>query len=264
MHELSLDHLSFFDLTPAELVHLAAEIDYQWVGLFLEPVPFDGAARFDLSPGGTAFRDTQAALTATGLRVAALDPFLLLPEIDFTHIERNLEVGALLGARGANVVVLDPDPGRREDNLARLVQRAEAHELDLMIEAYTLSEIRTNAAALALADRVSTSIGLTVDSLHVRRAGDKWSDIAALPQSRIAYAQISDGPVQPPEDLAYEAVYERGIPGEGELDLAALIALIPESVPVSIEAPSQRLKAQGLSPPQRAERLAGGLRRLLP
>src|ERR1700692_3271322 len=99
MRELSLDHLSFFDLTPAELVYVAAEIDCQLVGLFLEPVPFEGAARFDMSPGGAAFRETKVALAATGLQVAALDPFLLLPETDFSQFERSLEAGALLGAR---------------------------------------------------------------------------------------------------------------------------------------------------------------------
>jgi sugar phosphate isomerase/epimerase len=264
MRALGLDHLSLFDLTPAELVRVAADAGCRSVGLFLEPVPFDGAARFDMSPSGAAFRDTLSVLAATGLKVVALDPFLLLPETDFARLERNLEIGARLGARAANVVVLDSDPARREDNLARLFQRAEAHGLALWIEAYTLSEIRTNTAALALADCVSAKIGLTVDSLHVRRAGDRWSDIATLPAARIAYVQISDGPAAPPDDLAYEAVYERGLPGDGELDLPALIALILEGVPISIEAPSQRLKAEGLTPLQRVQRLTTGSQRLFP
>ena len=265
MRELSLDHLSLFDLAPAELVRVAGAAGFQWVGLFLDPLQVEGAdaARFDMSPGSADFRDTQAALAETGIKIAGLDPFLLLPETDAAHLERNLEIGALLGARAANIVVLDPDPARREDNLARLAECAAVHGLRLMIEAYTLSEIRTNRAALALADRVSAAIGLNVDSLHVKRAGDDWDDIAALPQDRIAYVQMCDGPAAVPADLAYEAVFERGVPGEGELNLAGLMAIIPDGLPVSAEAPSQRLKAQGLSPVQRAGRLMAGLRTLL-
>src|SRR5262249_49353453 len=94
--DLGLDHLSFFDLPPAELVRVAAGIGCRWVGLFLEPVPFEGAAVFDLSVGGPAFRETKAALAETDISVAALDPFLVLPEIDFDRIERSLEIGAAL------------------------------------------------------------------------------------------------------------------------------------------------------------------------
>ena len=263
MRDFGLDHLSLFDLTPAELIDVAAEIGCKTVGLFAEPVPFDDAAQFDMRPGGRALRDAVAALDASGLVVQTVDPFLLLPEIEFGHIERNLEISATLRAVAANVVVLDADLARQTDNLARLAERTKAHGLSVWVEAYPLSEVRTLGAALALVERIgSTEIGLTIDSLHVKRGGGSWNDIASLPRGRVRYAQLSDGPTKRSEDPAYEAVYERGAPGQGDFDLAALIAILPPDVPVSIEAPSQRLKLLGLSPIERARALADGLRRL--
>jgi sugar phosphate isomerase/epimerase len=263
MRDFGLDHLSLFDLTPVALIDVAAKIGCKTVGLFAEPVPFDGAAQFDMRPGGSALREAVAALDATGLVVQAVDPFLLLPNIDFDHIARNLEISAALRAVAANVVVLDADPARQRNNLARLAERAAAHGLSVLVEPYPLSEIRTLGAALALAEGLgSIEVGLTIDSLHVIRGGGSWRDVASLPQGRIQYVQLSDGPTERPEHPAYEAVYERGAPGEGDFDLAALVAILPADVPISIEAPSQRLKLRGLSPLERARALADGLRRL--
>ena len=264
MRDFGLDHLSLFDLTPAALIEIAAKVGCKSVGLFAEPVPFESAAQFDLRPGGQALREARAALDATGLVVQAVDPFLLVPDIDFGHIARNLEISAILGAVAANVVVLDSDTGRQADHLARLAEMARAHDLSVWLEPYPLSEIRTVSAALALAERIAGfDVGLTIDSLHVKRGGGSWEDIGALPQERIRYAQLSDGATVRLSEPAYEAVHERGVPGEGEFDLASLIEILPRAVPISIEAPSERLKARGLSPLGRAKALADALRRVL-
>ncbi|HLG87283.1 MAG TPA: sugar phosphate isomerase/epimerase [Alphaproteobacteria bacterium] len=263
MRDFGLDHLSLFDLPPAAFIEVAAKIGCRTVGLFAEPVPFDGAAQFDMRPGGPALRDAVAALDATGLVVQAVDPFLLLPKINFDHIARNLEISAALRAVAANVVVLDDEPGRRSDHLARLTEMAKPFGVSVWLEAYPLSEIRTVGAALALAEHVaSCEVGLTIDSLHVKRGGGNWDDVAALPQERIRYVQLSDGPAVRTAEPAYEAVYERGAPGDGEFDLGLLLAALPIDLPLSIEAPSQRLKAAGLSPLERARTLAEGLRRI--
>src|SRR5579884_944396 len=112
MRNFGLDHLSLFDLTPVALIDVAAKTGCKSVGLFAEPVPFDGAAQFDMSPGGGSLREAVRALDATGLVVQAVDPFLLLADMDFGHIERNLEISAAVRAAAANVVVLDTDAAR--------------------------------------------------------------------------------------------------------------------------------------------------------
>jgi sugar phosphate isomerase/epimerase len=263
MRPLGLDHLSLYDLGPAALARVAVESGFQAIGLFIEPIPFDGFAKFDLSPGSPECRETRSVLSGSGLGVSTLDPFLLLPEIDFDRLQGKLDTGALLGARAANVVVLDPDPNRRLDHLGRLFPLVAARGLDLAIEPYTLSEIHTAAEALALADGVSRRIFLTIDTLHVRRAGNHWSDIAAIPKDRIAFVQFSDGPAAPPENLGYEATFERQAPGESELDLRGMVALIPDSAIVSVEAPSTRLLSEGVSAAARAARLFHAARRML-
>jgi sugar phosphate isomerase/epimerase len=263
MRSIGIDHLSLYDLKPHELVRVAAATGFQSVGLFIEPIPFTGFAAFNLSPGSTDFRELRSALAATGLVISTLDPFLMLPEINFDNIRRNLDIGASLGARAINVVILDPDQSRQVDRLGQLFVLATERKLDLVIEAYTLSEIRTAADALTLADAVSSEIGLTIDALHVRRAGGCWTDVVCLPQERIRYVQFSDGPSNPPDDLGYEATFERAPPGHGELDLLSLFPLLPRTALISVEAPATKLKSDGVSPLARAERLSKAMRRML-
>ena len=59
--------------------------------------------------------------------------------------------------------------------------------------------------------------------------------------------QLCDGPAQRPADraaLVAESRSERGVPGEGGFDLAALVHLFPADVPVSVEAPSDSTVAR--------------------
>ena len=76
---------------------------------------------------------------------------------------------------------------------------------------------------------------LMIDSLHLARCGETPADIAALDPALIGAAQICDGPLAYPGQDAYryEALFKRGIPGEGELPLLDFLKSIPSYVLVS-------------------------------
>jgi sugar phosphate isomerase/epimerase len=105
---------------------------------------------------------------------------------------------------------------------------------------------------------------LTIDSLHLARCGETPADIAALDPALIGAAQICDGPLAHPGQNAYfyEALFQRGIPGEGELPLLDFLKSIPADVLVSPEVPLKALRASGVSIRECARRAVEGTRRL--
>jgi sugar phosphate isomerase/epimerase len=81
----------------------------------------------------------------------------------------------------------------------------------------------------------------------------------------MAYAQICDAPAERPADLdtmLYHARYERLFPGEGGLDLAALLRALPRDLPLTVEVPTQKLAAT-VPARDRAARARAGLLKLL-
>ena len=59
--------------------------------------------------------------------------------------------------------------------------------------------------------------------------------------------QLCDGPSRRPssrEELVIESRSEREVPGEGDFDLAAAVAALPDGLPLSAETPSDRRVAE--------------------
>jgi sugar phosphate isomerase/epimerase len=72
------------------------------------------------------------------------------------------------------------------------------------------------------------------------------ADLARIAPERLPYAQLCDAREIPPfpDDLRREARSDRFHPGDGELDIGALLAALPDGAPLSIEAPVASLAAR--------------------
>ncbi len=105
---------------------------------------------------------------------------------------------------------------------------------------------------------------MLIDSLHLARAGETPADVATIDPALIGAAQICDGPAASPglKEYYYEALFERGIPGDGELPLRAFLDVIPDDVIVSPEVPLKSLRDQGIPIQECARRAVEGTRRL--
>jgi sugar phosphate isomerase/epimerase len=103
--------------------------------------------------------------------------------------------------------------------------------------------------AVALARTAGCNI--VVDALHLNRFGavpgsPQWQDLEANLEL-VPLLQLCDGPVARPGDraaLVAESRSERGVPGRGGFDLAALVNAFPADVPVSAEVPSDSTVAR--------------------
>ncbi len=101
---------------------------------------------------------------------------------------------------------------------------------------------------VAAADRPNA--GLLVDAFHFDRSGSRLDALAEVPRHWLRYVQLCDVAGPCPDDMAaiiHEARQARCFPGEGDIDLVGLLAVLPEGVPLSLEIPTQALRDRGVS-----------------
>ena len=83
-----------------------------------------------------------------------------------------------------------------------------------------------------------------VDTLHFSRSECSLTELDEIPAERFHFVQVSDaaGPVpETTEGLIFTAREDRLNPGDGDLDLAAILSRLPENIPVSVEIPNSSL-----------------------
>jgi sugar phosphate isomerase/epimerase len=68
--------------------------------------------------------------------------------------------------------------------------------------------------------------GVLFDVCHFVRSGGLIGDIDAAAAARIVSIQLGDGPRKAPADLRDEAMFHRISPGEGEFEVAGLVAAL--------------------------------------
>jgi sugar phosphate isomerase/epimerase len=196
-----------------------------------------------------------------------VDAFVVTPDFSLGLAETVMDVFGGLGARLFNVVLTDRDVTRGHENLAALCELAGPRG---MVMAAEFSALGGPVSSLAKAVELATSgqfpgLKVLIDSLHLARCGETPEDIARIDPTLIGAAQICDGPASSPElkDYYYEALFERGIPGEGELPLRRFLEVIPEDVIVSPEVPLKSLRDRGIPIRECARRAVEGTRRLM-
>ena len=240
----ALEQLSALELDPISFVEVAARSGYDGIGLHLVGLPVAHAAPYDLVSDHHLFETFARAIRDAGLFVHVVEPFLITPDVSREEHLRNLDLAVRLGARVCGTLAFDDDEGRRNDRLAELAEEAGKRGLALTIEPYLESSWQTLSQAAAAADAAGDHAGVTLDVLHVIRGGEHWEAVRAMAPDKIRTIQISDGPLAKPASWPLAAVTDRAVPGEGEYDLAALVPLLPEGVPIGVEVPSLDLAAR--------------------
>ena len=266
--QLSLAHLTVLDTTPPELVTVAVSAGFRSIGIRLTATPSVGVPPYDVLHEGPLLRETLLRLADTGISVLDTEFLRFEPEHPIGIPEGFLEVSARLGAKHVLVMSAEPDEARTIERFCELCDRAASYGLQVGLEFAIYTGVRTLAqAADVVAQSKRANASVLIDALHWSRSGGLPAHIARLDPSLFRYAQICDaGPDTPgPGDtpaLIREARTGRLLPGEGVLPLAELVAALPDTVPLAIEAPC-RATAE-LPAVERAERAYRALRALVP
>jgi sugar phosphate isomerase/epimerase len=135
---------------------------------------------------------------------------------------------------------MDPDRSRLLANLSELSKLAEQYRIVVALELISYSSIGTVADLATVVRALGPNVVPLVDSLQFFRSGANAAEAAILSTAR--YLQISDGPREGPstfEGLRREARTDRLLPGKGDFDLVGLLRVLPQGIPIAVEAPGK-------------------------
>jgi sugar phosphate isomerase/epimerase len=244
--ETSLAHLTLIDVSPPELVEIAADAGFDAVGVRISPAGPDDEP-YAMAPGSNLLRETRRRMEDTGVRVLDVEVARLEPGTDVRTFEPAIETAAELGARFLLVNVYGEDDGRTAIRLAQLCEMAAPAGVRPVLEPMPYSGIRSLAEAVAVVE--GSGGGVLIDPLHLQRGGGSPDDVARLEPALTPYVQLCDArrakPAGGVPGLVRESRHDRVPPGHGELELGKLLrALGRPDVPISVEAPSDRLRAR--------------------
>lgn len=243
---LGVAQLSLLSAPPPQLVQLAADAGFDFVGVRVRPVTA-AEVPFDVQPGTPMLAETLSRMADTGVVVRDIE-FLLLDGTDQREAWLQMfEAGQALGAESLTVACGDPDLSRARDTLAQMAEDGRPYGISPALEAISYQSVRSIPVADELA--VHAGCDLVVDTLHVGRFGATAAELSAA-AGRAPMVQLCDAPDQRPatrEALVAESRSERLAPGEGGLDLLGVVAALESGLaetpragsqlPVSLEVP---------------------------
>jgi sugar phosphate isomerase/epimerase len=263
---LSLASLTVLELSPPEMVEVAARAGYSHVGLRLVPATPE-EHHFALVGDDDLRRRTMERLRDTGIRVLDVEILRLKPDTVVAGFEKTLAVGAEFGATELLVAGNDSDEQRLTENFARLCDLAAPYGLHPHLEFMPWTDARNLEQAVRIVEKADRGNGgVLVDAFHFDRSQSRLEDLARVAPSRLRYAQLCDVAGPRPTDMAEilrQARNERRFPGEGDCDLAGLLQCLPANIALSLEIPTVQLLEQGVSGLQRAQMALDKTRELL-
>ncbi len=224
---------------------------------------------------GSADAELRSMLDDHGLAVAELDTLLSwIPgageegEGLFRHTEDDFYRAAdALGARSINAVAYT-DASPSEDALAGafagLCERAAGHGLLVHLEFLPFTPIRDVDTALRIVESAGSNGGIMLDTWHHFRSGVPGDHLRTIPGARILGVQMNDAPAKAEADPVDETLHRRLLPGDGDIDLAAVVAAlraIEAPAPFGVEVFSDTLAA--LSAEEAGRRAGEAVRALL-
>lgn len=240
---LSLCWLTVRGAHPLDHIAAAAEAGFNAVGLRLVP-PTPGDPLIPLIGDEPLVRDVLASLADRQISVLDVETVWIGPDIDIVALRPAFELAQRLGCRNLLTMGNDSEASRLTSNFARLCEEAARFGLDVGMEFSAYSAVKSIQHAERLVRAAARPNGrILVDALHLARSGGSPADVAALDRGLLAYCQLADarGPTPTTDDaLRDEARGGRYLPGEGDLPLQALLAVLPPGLPMGVEAPTAR------------------------
>jgi len=268
MNRLGIETISVFGMPPVEFVNLAADLGCRYISMGLTPIPYNphGYPLWSLRNDSTLRREMIAAMKDRGISISLGEGFTIRSDIDARDRARDLELMCELGVRRINAVSMDPDFARTCDQFARLAEMADAVGVETTVElapGLTVGDLPTALAVIRHVGR--PNFRLLIDTMHFVRSGGTVAELAALDQNLIGYVQLSDAPLKSTfGSYMEEAMYERMVPGAGELGVHELVAALPPHIVVALEVPQRSLAEAGIGPRERLSRCIESTRNMLP
>jgi sugar phosphate isomerase/epimerase len=240
----SLAHLTALTLPPPDLISVASRAGYQRVGLRLIGVTKQSLA-YPLMDDPPLLSATKSALAETGLSVNDIELVQITPEIDIAGLESFIAAGAALGAKYVLSAPYDPDRSRLTERFSALADLAGQYGLSVVLEFFPWTDTANLAAALAIVTASGrNNAGILVDTLHFDRSNGSLDELRRVSPSLLPFVHVCDASAGQPtsrEAMLHTARSERLPPGEGGIDIRAIVEAMPAEIPIALEVPMETL-----------------------
>ena len=267
MERLGIEFLSVFGLPPVEFVNLAADLGCRYISTGLTSFPYEPRTYppFSLREDPALRREMLAAMRDRGVSISLGEGLLVRPDLDVRRLLPDIEIMLELGIRRVNTLSVDPDVNRSIDQFGTLVELAAGVGMETTVEISPGLIPRDLPMALEVIHAVGRpEFRLLVDTMHTIRTGATPADLAALDPATIGYVQLSDVPLAPAAGSYHEeAMFQRMVPGTGELPLLEILDALPRDVVIGLEVPMRAEAEAGASPPERLGMCVAATRTLL-
>lgn len=239
--QFSLGYLTAPTCAPPEMIYLAGRAGYDYVSLRTIAMGLPGEANFGLAGNPTLLRHTRAALAETGVRLLDIENARIHDQVDLSGYLPELEIAADLGAKSVLTNIWSDDRDFAVDRFAELCALAGRCNLRVSLEFVTWAKIVGIQDAVELIREAGVdNAGIMVDLLHFNRSRCTLQELATLPPELISGVQLCDAPAEIPTTVAglvHHGRAERLYPGEGGIDIAGIVAHLPNVV-CGIEIPN--------------------------
>ncbi|MCK9563669.1 MAG: sugar phosphate isomerase/epimerase [Bacteroidales bacterium] len=250
---LGLHQLSAMDVSPVDLVDIAAHAGYRTVSLFTNApvVPLGEQSSKFVFPTVTPDNkhEVMGRLATHGIDVLNAEFFLMRPDVGLASYRPGLALAQELGARNAVTHVFEPDANRAVDILGAFCEIAAAEELNVSLEFCPMTPgCKSIQQATWFVDQVGRSnLGFGICPLHLIRSGGTADDIANIDARYIFYGQLNDGHGLHQSSAYFDEVHDRQLPGSGDFPLQDILNALPADLPLEMKTPSDSRRAEGVS-----------------
>jgi sugar phosphate isomerase/epimerase len=229
-------------LRPLEFIDVCARAGFEGLGLRMHPSPaYSTIPYFPMLDDADQIRQVKRALAEHRLQMLEAQSFYMMPDTDVQQMVPYLQLSAELGHTYTLVQGDDPDWNRMRDNLGQFCDECRKLGMRPAVEFMPARTLATLQLAVKLIDEVrDPGCVIMIDPLHWARSGGQPSDFEGLDPRLFPFLQISDGvlPAGEPDPALLGKPMppaRRALPGEGNLNLRELMAVLPEDLLVSIE-----------------------------
>jgi sugar phosphate isomerase/epimerase len=239
--QFSLAHLTVLGCPPPEATYIAAQAGYDFVSLrtIMMGAPNE-SGNYSLATNSALLRKTKTALRETGIMVHDIELAHIHDGLDAKSYLPELEAGAELGARHVISSIWTQNRKFAIERFAELCDLARPLGLVVDLEFVTFADVANLHDAVDVVRTANRSnSGLLIDTLHFHRSRVRLDELGAVPPEWLHFIHLCDAAKEIPatrEGLIHTAREERLYPGEGGIEIAAILNRLPE-VTCSIELP---------------------------
>ena len=252
----SLAYLTIPGVDPVSQIKIAKETGYDFVSLRTIPMHLPGEPEFLPQKDPDLFAAIQKALKEYDMPLMDIELARIRPDLDIEEYRPAFEAAAKLGATDVLGSVWSRDKAWYTDTAGKVADYAAEFGLKFNIEFLPWAGVRNLQEDITLIDDLGRdNVFVMVDTLHAGRAGVTAKELARTPRKYFNFIHLCDGPAGPDGDpvldnikddlMLYTAREARFYPGEGVMDIAGMVAAMPE-IPLSIELPNlKEIEARG-------------------